>query len=103
MSAAEQVALDALHECGIEGVTLWQIRCLSVFRACVMHLGVAKFTEYDTPRVHAETRYRSDVCAGSLGELHRLAQWDDAEWMARRSGVRRPLPAEPERFQEALF
>jgi hypothetical protein len=92
MSADEKVALDALEAVGVSGLSMFHLRCLAAFHQAACHLGWAKYGEYDSPRAHVEQRYRHDLQASTLDELHRRAQWDDAEWTARRHGARPTSP-----------
>jgi hypothetical protein len=103
MSTEERIALDALEQIGVTGVSLWHLRCLAAFRRSVRDLGWPKVGEYDNPRAWSECRYKHDLQASTLDELHGRAQWDDAEWTARRHGeTHRPTRPEPEMFQESL-
>jgi len=104
VSPAEAIALDALEQMGITGISVWHLRCLAAFRRAVTHLGWPKIGEYDTPRANAECRYKHDLQASTLDELHGRAQWDDAEWVSRRHGRRATSPRslEPEPFQESF-
>lgn len=77
MSDHENVLRDLLLECGVEGVTLWHIRCLASYLAAG---GVSR-----QPRSEARQRLAADLTCSHDDEMRVLADWDDARWTAERS------------------
>lgn len=84
MSTEEQVALDALSAIGIDGVSIFHMRCIAAFFAS------AKDTKRRDDRLD---RLTFDLGCVSVDEVHIEAEWENARWMAQRSAQRslRPL------------
>ena len=77
VSNHEAVLRDLLLECGIEGVTLWHIRCLAAY--------LAAGGTFRQPRGEARQRLAADLTCSHDDEMRVLADWDDARWTAERS------------------
>lgn len=77
MTDNEAVLRDLLLECGIEGVTLWHIRCLAAYLAAG---GTSR-----QPRGEARQRLAADLTCNHDDEMRALADWDNARWTAERS------------------
>ena len=66
----EQVALDALSAIGIDGVSVFHMRCLASFFA-------------SPSRSARDDRLAFDLGCVSLDEVHIEAEWENARWMAQ--------------------
>lgn len=77
MTTHEAILNDLLLELGVEGVTLWHIRCLASYLAAA---GVSR-----QPRSEARTRLMGDLTCMTQDESRALADYDDARWTAERS------------------
>lgn len=69
----EQVALDALSAIGIDGVSIFHMRCLAAFFAS------AKDPKRRDDRLD---RLAFDLGCVSVDEVHIEAEWENARWMA---------------------
>lgn len=94
MTPADAVLEDALREAGFGRVTPWHVRCVEAWAAAQNQscLTVRQVEEL-------ERRFKSDLYADGLAELHVAAQRFDARWTAKdgpgRESLRRQFGITP--------